>query len=287
MGRIERAGAHDRFFNYCLWEYEPGIACEGKFDAATLLYHSYDVGRFGPGGEELVDRLRGGFGRSRTVWGVKWIDGRLRWEFYFYDYRRQRRERSLTRAIAALGPQIRCDLEPPEHLQYFMFSLDITPELARGEAALAEAHLYLGNVLERSLSSGVSYSLSATGLRMENLYYFFDPRVHREEMLGKICSSAFVDPRHLTFETVLWPELANCTTICLANKAANDCIYFSGINVDQFLWFLERLDYPAPIRAFVREHRHQLDHLRYDVGIDYRHGAEGLRIIKSGYYGTF
>jgi hypothetical protein len=37
----------------------------------------------------------------------------------------------------------------------------------------------------------------------------------------------------------------------------------------------------------VEENRTKLDHLLYDVGIDYRMEGDKLVILKSGYYGTF
>jgi hypothetical protein len=37
----------------------------------------------------------------------------------------------------------------------------------------------------------------------------------------------------------------------------------------------------------VETHRASLDHLLYDVGLDYRVEDGELRILKSGYYGVF
>jgi hypothetical protein len=73
----------------------------------------------------------------------------------------------------------------------------------------------------------------------------------------------------------------------VANKQGHDCVYFSGVNVDQLAFFLARFGYPQPVQDFVRTHRGQLDHLLFDVGFDYR--GEGARVVplKSGYYGVF
>ena len=64
-------------------------------------------------------------------------------------------------------------------------------------------------------------------------------------------------------------------------------MYFSGIGVRQLLYFLERLSYPAPIVAFVRDNVANLDHLLFDVGFDYRTEGDRISILKSGYYGVF
>ena len=76
-------------------------------------------------------------------------------------------------------------------------------------------------------------------------------------------------------------------TICVANKQTHDCVYFSGIDVRQLLYFLERYAYPAPVVAFVRENLDRLDHLLFDVGIDYRMEGDRVAVLKSGYYGVF
>ena len=37
----------------------------------------------------------------------------------------------------------------------------------------------------------------------------------------------------------------------------------------------------------VEQNRAKLDHLEFDVGIDYRMDGDKLTVLKSGYYGTF
>ena len=50
--------------------------------------------------------------------------------------------------------------------------------------------------------------------------------------------------------------------------------------------FVERLGYPVPIQDFLRANRERLDHLLYDVGIDYRQVDGRIEIVKSAYYGV-
>ena len=73
----------------------------------------------------------------------------------------------------------------------------------------------------------------------------------------------------------------------MANKQTHDCVYFSGIGVEQLEFFLGRFEYPEPIVRFVRVNRANLDHLLFDVGVDYRLEAGKLVSLKSGYYGVF
>jgi len=106
-------------------------------------------------------------------------------------------------------------------------------------------------------------------------------------LLNKVFCSAHVDPSRITIDQIVWPELRSCKRICAANKQNTDCIYFSGINVDQFVFFLKRLNYPGEIVSFVEGNRSALDHLQYDVGFDYRTEGNEVIILKSGYYGFF
>jgi hypothetical protein len=73
----------------------------------------------------------------------------------------------------------------------------------------------------------------------------------------------------------------------VANKQTHDCIYFSGVKVGQLLWFLQRIGYPARTIGFVQANLPRLDHLLFDVGIDFRVENDALTVIKSGFYGVF
>jgi hypothetical protein len=73
----------------------------------------------------------------------------------------------------------------------------------------------------------------------------------------------------------------------VANKRHNDAVYFSRIDVDQLGVFFERLGYPRSLAVLARDDRARLDHMLYDVGIDYRVEGGTVRILKSGFYGVF
>lgn len=283
---VEMTTPADRYFNYCLWPYEPVSATADKYRPVNLLLDSFALAGIGPRSLELVDALRAGIGAFQTVWGVKWLGDRLAWEFYFYDYKRLDREVSVTRVLEALRPFSRWPAAIDEHVPYFMFSIDIDAELINGGHTLDVIHLYLGNP-GSTVSSGIAYALTPEGRRLENLYYFFQAPRDLEAAANKIACSAFVDVSRIKLDRILWPELRTCHTICVANKQRNDTVYFSGVNVNQMLFFMERLSYPPEIVRYVREHRSKLDHLLFDVGFDYVARGDELIVLKSGYYGVF
>jgi hypothetical protein len=284
--RFEYSTADDPALNYCLWEYSPVAAGEDKFRSINLLLQSFDHAGVDARAFEIVEAIRDGIGNFRTVFGIKYAGDRIYWEFYFYDYARRERDVSISRVLAAIRPFVLCDAPINENLPYFMFSLDLDGDLASGRRQLDVVHMYVGNP-GSTVSSGIAYAVRAERTTLENFYFFFDGRSQRQEAADKIRSSAYFDATRLSVDAVLAPELLDCRTICVANKQTHDCVYFSGVDVDQLLHFLARLAYPQPIFEFVSGNRRNLDHLLFDVGFDYRMEDGALVVLKSGYYGVF
>ena len=286
MDRFEYATPQDPALNYCLWEYSPAVPSEDKFRSVNLLFQSFEHAGIDERAFEVVEAIREAIGPFRTVFGVKLLQDALAWEFYFYDYKRAAREVSITQVLAAISPFVRCEIRPNESLPYFMFSLDIDAELVCGRRDMDVVHMYVGNP-GSTVSSGIAYALRPRSTTLENFYFFFDAKTQLDEAADKISCSAYFDATRVPLDEVLIPELRACQTICVANKQTHDCVYFSGISVEQLAYFLARFDYPEPIVRFVRDNRANLDHLLFDVGIDYRLEAGKLVSLKSGYYGVF
>ena len=284
--RLEYTTDQDLFFDFCLWDYKPIVPYESKFRSVNLLFQSFDMLGVNERIFNLVQAIREGIGVSRTVWGVKQLGNDIAWEFYFYDYKRRERERSITKLLDIINPLVPCDIKANEDHLYFMFSIDIDDDLISGEKDLEEIHMYIGNP-GSTVSSGICYSLTSRGTRLENFYFFFDAIRELKDIEAKIACSAYVDSTQINIDQILWPELRNCKVIVVANKQENDSVYFSGIDVDQLIFFLKRMDYPAELIFFVEENRSNLDHLQYDVGVDYRMEGKDLLLLKSGYYGIF
>jgi len=286
MDRLEYTTHQDLFFDFCLWEYRPAVPHESKFRSANLLFHSFDAMQTHERVFDLVRAIREGFGILRTVWGVKQLGRETRWEFYFYDYRKREREKSITGLLDIIRPFVPCDIKPNDDLDYFMFSIDVDHSLISGAANLEEIHMYMGNA-GSTVSSGICYSLTNKGTRLENFYFFFDAKTQMDLIIDKISCSAYVDIGKISLERILWPEMRECRIIVVANKQGNDAVYFSRINVDQLIFFMRRINYPSELISFVEENRVKLDHLQFDVGYDYKMEGNELTILKSGYYGTF
>jgi hypothetical protein len=284
--RFEYTTAADPALNYCLWEYSRAVPAEDKFRSVNLLFHSFEHARVDERAFDIVDAIRDAIGAFRTVFGVKLVNERLAWEFYFYDYKRRDREVSISKVLAAIEPYMHCPVHANESLPYFMFSIDLDHEIAAAKCHLDVVHMYVGNP-GSTVSSGIAYALREHSTTLENFYFFFDAATQLDEAADKIACSAHYDSTRVPMDQILVPELRKCQTICVANKQTHDCVYFSGIDVEQLLYFLVRFGYPQTIVSFVRENRANLDHLLFDVGIDYRVDDGKLKALKSGYYGIF
>jgi len=283
---LEATTGQDRFFDFCMWEYRPKVPHANKFRSANLLMHSFDALGVDGRGDEVIRRIREAIGEGRTVWGIKNSPGGISWEFYFYDYRRRDRTVSVARVLDALRPMVPSGIAVNDSMHYFMFSIDIDGALLSGKRPLDEVHLYIGNV-GSAVSSGISYSATAQGMSLENFYFFFDAEKQMDEIVTKVVCSAFMDSSRVPVDQVLWPELRNCKIIVVANKKQHDGVYFSGITIDQLIFFLTRMNYPETLVSFIKHNRAMLDHLQYDVGFDYRMEGGALSILKSCYYGVF
>lgn len=273
----------DRYFDYCLQPYDPVRNPRGKLRSESLLWNSLDAAAAPPSLDAALRAVQAVAGRDMTVVGVKHHHGRLWWELYFYD---RLKEDPLVRAasiIETVAPWFTIATAPRETIPYFMFSFDLHPDSAEG-GTVEVVNLYLPYY---EVQGGRSYKLFPDRIEMDNVYRFLHPKTEIREILHEIAQSVFVDYSRVPLSRVLLPELIDCNRICVAKKRFADAVYYSGLDVGQLLFFLRRLGYPAAIVDFVDQHKAQLDHLRYDVGIDFTMRPDGsLEMTKSSYYCT-
>ena len=278
--------ADDRYFDYCLEPYTPRRPWQGKLRSENLFWHSLQVAGARDALEPPVRAIQDALGPDLTVWGVKWDGARLFWELYFYDPRKEDAAARVTSIAETLAPWLRVVPAVRESVPYMMASFDLSAEsAARGR--VEEVNLYLAGEAHHA---GRSYKLREGGAaELENTYRFFRAKPEATAVVALLESSLFVDygdPR--TLSRVLVPELFACKKICVAKKRTSDGVYYSGIDVEQLLWFMRRFAYPAPLIELIHAEKDRLDHLYFDVGIDYRDdpSSGGLVFPTSSYYGT-
>lgn len=273
----------DRFFDYCLEIYEPRCDPAGKLRGESLLWHSLEVAGLPPTHDEVFHALREAAGRDMSVFGVKWFEGRLSWEMYFYDP--QREDTQITAAALRDSLAGTLDLRPrvPDTTHYFMYSFDLDHALLDART-VPELNIYLQF---HEGQGGYSYAVREDSCELRNTYRFHRPKQEIDAILHQVQRSMWVDFSRARLADIVLPELFECQKICVAKKRLADAIYYSGITVDQLLWFLRRFEYPAQIIDFVEAQREGLEHLLFDVGIDYQTGPDGELIYpKTSYYST-
>lgn len=282
------AGPSDRYFDYCLEPYRPRTTTRGKARSENLLWHALDVSGMSEA-RPVLEALQTSLGRDMTVWGWK-FDGEQSWvELYFYDPKKEDARATVEGLREILAPYLALKPEVPEWVRYMMVSFDLKPATLQS-GAIEEINVYLNTGTDEH--AGRSYRVSAADdgdTQLDNTYRFLPPKKEIDTVLALLQSSMFIDyeASPTVLSKVLLPTLFACKRICIAKKRRSDGIYYSGIDIDQLLWFLDRFEYPAPIQAFVRRHRVRFEHLFFDVGIDTRQNAEGIiHYPKSSFYGT-
>lgn len=275
---LEYTEAGERFFDYCHYEYSPQVPATGKLRSSSLLFHSFAALNFERQFYDVVNAIRAKIGTHNTVWGIKKTNDAFGYEFYFYNttWNPEERLSSVEGILEAIAPYYHCKARPNEQLHYFMFSLDFHPGFSRRD--IPGVHLYIGPF---------AYYFDINGMALENHYSFYNPRSETDKIYNDVWKSAFVDYSVIDIQEILIPELLDCKSICRSHKPQNDGIYYSGINLAQFLRFLKRFQYPEPIISWVSSNQTRLDHLQYDIGFDYTMENGQLKILKSGYYGIF
>jgi hypothetical protein len=280
VGPVELCGEGDRFHDYVLEPYDALAPAAGKLRSVNVLYESFAIAGVEEAGRRIVDLVRGGLGPFRTVWGIKRTgagDADLAWELYFYDFERVHADLSLGSVRQMLAPAVALEVEEPRVLPWHMFSVDLGLEQLQGRAP-GEVHVYIDMRC---------YALRGRTLELENIYTFHDPRREIDEILHRLRSSVHFDERRDNLGRLVTPALLRCGRMCVANKRNADAVYFSRVRTPALLEVLSREQWPASLCGFVHAQQPALDHLLWDVGIDFRAGPGGMELGKTGIYGSF
>ncbi|MBO6933820.1 MAG: hypothetical protein JJ863_02555 [Deltaproteobacteria bacterium] len=281
-----KAGPSDRYFDYCLEAYAPRRPLtERSRRSEAFLWASLEHAGIRERMEPLLEAIRASVGRDLTVWGVKLDRGQLWWELYFYDPRDELPASKVEALRQTLAPWVALTPVLPAHQKYMMVSFDLDgPTLDRG--TVDQVDLYLTGTPEHAGRAYAAVGDPAT-FELRNTYRFLDPKREIDVLLPLLQASVFADLNdEKRLAQALMPRFFPCKRICAAKKRDRDGIYFSGIAIDQLADFLERFEYPAPLRALATEHEAAFEHLSFDIGIDYRQEGEALVYPKSSFYGT-
>ena len=274
--------------DYVLQDYDPPCDPTGGLHPLSLFRHVLRAEGLLDSVWPIASSLRSFLGAEQTVWGFKY-DNQGQFGVEFYLYRNQGPEdahrKSVEALVECLKPLIEIPSEVDERLPYFMLSLELNKEvLQRGQADGFRVY----TAADRRVAGfdGLSYLVAGRQLLLENYYCFYG--IPNE--LGELRQRLTYLPRagSASSQKALLPDyLSDCHTICQATKQRGDGLYFSRIRTSALERFLATY-LPGPALDLIQERQAELEHLLWDIGIDYSvaFGTTEASVRKAGIYGV-
>lgn len=286
-GELDRASDRDRHINLSFEAYRPVRPLVDKVRSENLLWHSLLHAGVLPQWDDPLHAIQRHVGRDRSVWGM-FIDldgGALSWELRVLNTEARSPLGVLDTLRAALAPWIELAPGLNEAPPYAILGLRFdTQTMAQGKLGSVELHERSPGTRELEV-----YRTSATNRTLVSRDTVLEPKRHIEDVLPQIKRSEFVDfaADKRLLGRVLIPELFACRRLHISKRERCDALCFSGVNIEQLLFAYKRFEFPAALLAFLTTHQAQLEHLLFDVAIEYRSKAAQLEYPRVGYYGSF
>ncbi|PRQ04980.1 hypothetical protein ENSA7_49130 [Enhygromyxa salina] len=281
------ASNRDRHLNVGFEAYRPVRPLADKVRGENLLWHSLLHAGQLDAWDDPLHAIQRRLGVDRSIWGV-FVDlqtSELAWELRLLNDQPGAPLGVLDPLRAALRPWL--ELAPGLDAlgPYAVLGLRFDPStMATGRIEAIELH-------EREPGSPTTsvYRVTSTTRELVSSELLREPKRHINEVLPAIKTSEFVNftaqPRLLG--RVMIPELFACRRLHVAKRPTCDSLCFSGVNVEQLAFTYKRFDYPAPMLEFLTANQAALEHLLFDVAIEYREVEGRVTYPKTGYYGSF
>ncbi len=290
MNKHEFVEKHEKLYDYVLMEYEPLVNstndyyvklfsnAKKKLRLSNILFQSIKGSKIEDQFIRLITNLRNKIGMNQTVWGIKMINQNISWELYFYNHRQPEiiKLNNITDILAKSFNVANFTID--ESMPYRMFSFDISEK-----GIIDNYHIYFGKYFDDSFHAW-SYNVSEKTIEFENHYEFFIPK-NFKYLSEKLLLSSFLNS-NIDINQILIPNFMKSKSICVATKNKANGIYFSGLSIDNFLFFLKKFNYPQAMINYVEENKNKLDYIQFDIGFDYFIKNNSLSLNKSGFYGT-
>jgi hypothetical protein len=292
-GELERASDRDRHINLGFEAYRPVRPLVDKVRAENLLWHSLLHAGVLEQWDDPLHAIQRQVGRDRSVFGVfvELDRGALSWELRLLNTEARSPLGVLDALRATLAPWIELapglDEAPPYAVLALRFD---THTLAHGKLETVELHERSPGTHELEV-----YRTGAAGRTLVSRDTVLEPKRHIDEVLPLIKRSEHVDfaADKRLLGRVLIPELFACRRLHMSKRPAYDersgcdALCFSGVNIEQLLFAYKRFEFPAALLGFLTEHQAQLEHLLFDVSIEYKSAGAKIEYPRVGYYGSF
>lgn len=296
---LEGASDRDRHINLAFEAYRPVRPLVDKARSENLLWYSLLWAGMLEPWDDALKAVQRQIGRDRSVWGM-FIDlpggapGQLDCATPSWELRVLNTEaRSPLGVLDSLRPTLAPWLElapglseaPPYAILGLRFD---AATIATRRIDTVELHERIPGT--RELEVYRTGFVDGAGVReLVSRDLVVEPKRHIDEVLPAIKRSEFVDfaADKRLLGRVMIPELFACRRLQISKRSRSDALVYSGVNIEQLSFAYKRFDFPPGLLAFLTTFGARLEHLLFDVSVDYR--SEQGRIVypRVGYYGSF
>ncbi len=246
-------------------------------------------------------------GLNRTLWGIRNENGRFSTEFYFFYPRKFPQN-----ALENLAPVIDPYLEKPVSGQrlkegYYLISFNpqagkkadginvYYPEVDASRPVITIADTGFTFNTEDPVFYSYLFDPASGSYTLTNTYHTFFGIQQTKAILDKMyeaCRAFFPDQDPLRANAYLsLPYLYEAGKMIHSSavtwKQGVVGLYFVGLSFAKFLQFLTEHAYPSEYVEALRERAADLQHLRYDVGLDFTLEKGEFSLKKTAFWGTF
>lgn len=276
----------DRHINLAFEAYRPVRPLAGKVRGENLLWHSLDHAGQLDAWDDALHAVQRRLGRDRTMWGVhiNVDDGAMSWELRVLNDEPNASPGVLDTLRATLEPWVELAPGVDETPPYAVLGLRFDPRtMEQGRIDAVELH-------ERDKGSPRTevHRVSAKARELVSRDVILEPKRHIDEVLVAIKGSEFVDfgANKRLLGRVMIPELYACRRLHISKRPTCDALCFSGVNVEQLAFTYKRFEYPASMLEFLTEHQARLEHILFDVAVEYREQGGRITYPRTGYFGS-
>lgn len=295
------------YYDVNFFQYRPAQIEADALPSAFILWEALATLPYPDSGRQFVLDVRRQIGINKFLWGVRKAGDVYSHEFYFY-YPRVNHHNRLSNVVAMssryFAPGL--DVLPVENEeQYYLTSVnmdgehitDVTVyESVISDPASAYHFEEKGLTIDEATPLFHSYSLVSGEPEKKkiNTYYgYFDPNNLHQVMrkVHDVARDQFPDEDPLVAYEFLeyagryFRNGIRCRAL-VASKVGCMGVYLLGLEIDEFIAFLEVHDYDPPFIERMRMHQRQLSHIRVDMGMDFSIRDGTFVIKKTAFWGS-
>jgi hypothetical protein len=301
---VELSHSYNIFF-YNL--YKKGPILNTSVSMATLLEVCLHKA---PNVAKIAKKLQQKYGIGKIVYGVKNLNGVVRYEFYFYgihnefgkdvksvnfykneDHNSQWELSKYMEFHSKLFPHDVYDISKVDRAGLCIFSIDLTEE-----------DVIMGRTPNLNLYYSPSEDINLPFLLFEKTYYKNSDQKVRSVVWTEEYATMFASV-HIFVERCLKIGISKedatniinfavktqyqCTIVSIFNKGNQIGLYFFGIKFQPFLEFLDTYNYPGQLIELCLSKKNDIAQMNLEVGFHFEKKSQTSTPLRSAFYGVF